>query len=414
MTINDQNVVSPEMQEFYPTWDKPIEEQFATTLVTHDIFFEMVFQLKKIACTFLFFLLPITLQNQLDIPNLKISVRRFRDENFKEARSDMIYEIPLKNNSQKYVKIYIIIEHKSYDESHTMSQLFNYETQIINAEIAIAKKKKIYNKNFKLSPIILVIFHHGQVVYTGSVELSDEFEKIEGTEEFILKQKGIIFDLSSMDKTELPHDPNVPELYASLRIMQVIMSKNLDEILCEEELLEELKPYTDNPECRKFARLFASYVFDSNHHLTQKGEQQFKQQLQKTFKGGKTMWSPLAKRYGAAGLKKGIKKGIKQGIKIGEAKGEARGEARGRIEGRIEGRVEGKVEGRAEGELEGRIEAIISILDVKFGEISETVRGSLCAITEVNLLQELVRFAAKCDTFEEFSKKLKLAKRKRH
>jgi hypothetical protein len=69
--------------------------------------------------------------------------------------------------------------------------------------------------------------------------------------------------------------------------------------------------------------------------------------------------------------------------------------------------------GKAEGEVEGRIEAIISILDVKFGEISETVRNSLCVITDVNRLQELVRFAAKCDTFEEFSKKLKLKSAKR-
>jgi hypothetical protein len=163
------------------------------------------------------------------------------------------------------------------------------------------------------------------------------------------------------------------------------MSKNLDEILCEENLLEELKPYTDDPECRKFARLFACYVFDSNRHLTQEGEKQFKQQIQKTFKGEeKIMWSPLAKRYGAAG----IKQGIKQGIEIGRAEGEAKGKT------------------------EGEVESIISILDVKFGEISETVRNSLYAVTDVNRLQELVRFAAKCDTFEEFFKKLKQTKSK--
>ncbi|MDR2115286.1 MAG: Rpn family recombination-promoting nuclease/putative transposase, partial [Planctomycetaceae bacterium] len=214
MITNNQNEVSPKEQEIYPTWDKPIEEQFATTLVTHDIFFELVFQLKKVAGAFLRFLLPTTLQNQLDIPRLKISVRRFRDENFREARSDMIYEIPLKKNRKKYVKIYIIIEHKSYNESHIMIQLFNYETKIINAEITSAKKRKNYNKKFKFSPIILVIFYHGQGIYTGLIELSDEFEKIEGIDEFILKQKGIVFDLSSIDKTELPHDPNVPELYA--------------------------------------------------------------------------------------------------------------------------------------------------------------------------------------------------------
>ncbi|MDR2757717.1 MAG: Rpn family recombination-promoting nuclease/putative transposase [Planctomycetaceae bacterium] len=401
MMTPDQEMVLLAEQESPPTWDKPIEEQFATTLVTHDTFFELVFQLKKVACAFLMFLLPLTLQKQLNIPTLKISVRRFRDDNFRETRSDMVYEIPLKKNRKKYVKIYIVIEHKSYDDSHTMSQLFNYEAQIIKAEIDSAKKNAIYTKDFKLSPIILVIFHHGDVVYTGSVELSDEFEKVEGTEEFTIKQKGIIFDLSSKDKKELPHDPHVPELYIALRIMQVIMSKNLDEVLCEEELLEELKPYTEDPDCRKFARLLMCYVFDSNRHLTQAGEKQFNQQIQQTFKGVKIMWSPLAERYIATGVKKG------------RVEGKVEGRAEGRAEGKVEGRAEGKAEGKIMGELDGRIEAIISILDVKFGEISETIRDSLCAITDINRLQELIRIATKCDTFEEFCKKLKLVKRKR-
>ncbi|MDR2439996.1 MAG: Rpn family recombination-promoting nuclease/putative transposase [Planctomycetaceae bacterium] len=389
----DQDPVSPEEQELRPTWDKPIEEQFATTLVTHDTFFELVFQLKKVACSFLLFLLPLTLQKQLSIPHLKISVRHFRDDNFRETRSDMVYEIPLKKNRKKYVKIYIVIEHKSYDDTHAMSQLFYYEAQIVKAEIDSAKKKGIYTKDFKLSPIILVVFHHGEVIFTGSVELSDEFEKIEGTEEFTIKQKGILFDLSNKNKKELPHDPHVPELYIALRIMQVIMSKNIDEVLREEELLEELKPYTDDPDYRKFARLLACYVFDSNYHLTQKGEKQFNQQLQQTFKGVKIMWSPLAERYIATGVKQG--------------------RAEGKAEGRIEGKIEGRAEGKVLGELEGRIEAIISILDVKFGEIAETARDSLDVITDINRLQELIRIATKCDTFEEFYKKLKLVKRKR-
>ncbi|MDR2755707.1 MAG: Rpn family recombination-promoting nuclease/putative transposase [Planctomycetaceae bacterium] len=401
MIENDQNGTLPELQEPVPTWDKPIEEQFATTPVTHDTFFELVFQLKKIACTFLMYLLPLMLRKQLDIPNLKISVRRFRDENFQEARADMVYEIPLKKNKNKHVKIYIVIEHKSYDNSHTMSQLLNYETQIIHAEIALAKKKGIYTKDFKLPPIILVIFHHGEEIYTGSVELADEFEKIKGTRKFTIRQQGIIFDLSLKNKEDLPHDPDVPELYIALRIMQVIMNKNLDEILREEYLLEELKPYTDDPECRKFARLLACYIFDSNRHLTQEGGKQFNQQLQKTFKGVKIMWSPLAERYIATGVEKGIKIGITQGREEGIT------------QGREEGITQGREKGKEEGELDGRIEAVISILDVKFGEVSETIRDSLCAITNINCLQELIRFAAKCNTFEEFYKELESVKHKR-
>ncbi|MDR2704802.1 MAG: Rpn family recombination-promoting nuclease/putative transposase [Planctomycetaceae bacterium] len=374
-----------ELQTLIPTWDKPIEEQFVTTPVNHNTFFELVFQLKNVACAFLLFLLPQKLLGEINLPQLTVTVRHFRDEHFQESRADMVYEIPLKNSPKKHVKIYIVIEHKSYDDSHTMSQLLKYEQQIIDHEIALAKKEGRYTKEFKLPPIILVIFHHGVGIYTGSVELGDEFEQVAGTEDYKLNQKAILFDLSSLPKNELPHDPEVPELYVSLRIMQVIMSKNLDNILCEEDLFNELKPYSDKPEYRRFAHLFTLYVFDSNRYLSENGKQLFNQQIQKTFKG-EIMLSPLAERYAAIGREQGI----------------AIGKSSGRVEGRIEGRVEGKAE--------GRVEDILSILDVKFGEIFETVRESLYAITDNNRLQHLVRFAVKCESFEEFCEELKSAK----
>ncbi|MDR2170898.1 MAG: Rpn family recombination-promoting nuclease/putative transposase [Planctomycetaceae bacterium] len=373
MTNNKSNELLPNPPDFQTsayTWDKPIEEQFATTSVTHDAFFDMVFQVQEVARSFVQFILPAILLVQLDILNLSVSVRRFRDKNFQEARADMVYEIPLKNNPKKRLKIYIVVEHKSYNDTHSMSQLLKYEAQIIDAEITLAKKLKIYTKDFKLPPIILVIFHHGGGVYTGSVELADEFENIAGTEEFIIKQKGIIFDLSSKSKEELPHDTNVPELYIALRIMQIILNNNIEKILQEENLIEVLKPYADDPKYRQFGRLFAYYVFDNSHNLSEECTKQFNNQLQKTFKGGQFMLSQFAERYVAIGKKQGRAKGIVEGI------------------------------------AEGRIEDIISILDIKFGEVSETVRSSLCAITDIDRLHKLVRVAVKCDTFEEFSKSL--------
>lgn len=392
---NDQDGLElPELQTPVPTWDKPIEEQFATTPVSHNTFFELVFQLKKVACAFFLFLLPRKLLDEIDLPQLTVTVRHFRDEHFQETRADMVYKIPLKNTPEKHIKIYIVIEHKSYDDSHTMSQLLKYEQQIIDHEIAFAKKEKCYTKDFKLPPIILVIFHHGVGIYTGSVELGDEFEQVAGTEDYKLKQQAILFDLSSLPKSELPHDPEVPELYVSLRIMQVIMSKNLDNILCEEDLFNELKPYSDQPEYRRFARLFMLYVFDSNRYLTENGKQQFNQQIQKTFKGEKMILSPLAERYAAIGREQGMEIGVEKGIAIGKEQGITQGIAIG------ESRSSAK----------SKAEDIISILDVKFGEVSETVRESLYAITDNNRLQELVRFAVKCESFEEFYKELKLTK----
>ncbi|MDR2169595.1 MAG: hypothetical protein LBP59_05590 [Planctomycetaceae bacterium] len=125
-------------------------------------------------------------------------------------------------------------------------------------------------------------------------------------------------------------------------------------------------------------------ISQENHPTWDKSiAEQIDQQIKKTFKGENIMLSPIAQRNleigEAIGIDKGIKIGIEEGINIGIDKGV----------------------------IIGHVEIIISILDMKFGEVSETVRDLLSEIKDVNSMKELARTAAKCDTFEEFCKKLK-------
>jgi flagellar biosynthesis/type III secretory pathway protein FliH len=88
------------------------------------------------------------------------------------------------------------------------------------------------------------------------------------------------------------------------------------------------------------------------------------------------------------------------------------GEKKGKTEGKIKGFAEGMTKGFAEGMIKGLIEAVISILDVKFGGVSETFRKPLNVITDIDYLQELKQVAKKCDTIDEFNKELKSVKQK--
>ncbi|MDR1483530.1 MAG: hypothetical protein LBT09_01760 [Planctomycetaceae bacterium] len=159
------------------------------------------------------------------------------------------------------------------------------------------------------------------------------------------------------------------------------------------------------------------------------GKQNLNQQIQNNLKG-KIMIPPIGERYAKIGIKKGItigesrgmkrginigeSRGIKKGIDIGESRGIEKGitigESRGVEKGINIGESRGITIGEARGIAKGKAEGIISILDVKFGEISETVRDSLYAVTDNDRLKNLLRFAAKCESFEEFDNELKSTK----
>ncbi|MDR2346833.1 MAG: hypothetical protein LBE18_12290, partial [Planctomycetaceae bacterium] len=69
------------------------------------------------------------------------------------------------------------------------------------------------------------------------------------------------------------------------------------------------------------------------------------------------------------------------------------------------------VEDNFESKVEVIVYTILYILKFKFGEIFKTVKKPLKKIMDINSLDELVRFAQKCDTFDEFYKKLKSIKK---
>ncbi|MDR2169594.1 MAG: hypothetical protein LBP59_05585 [Planctomycetaceae bacterium] len=89
---------------------------------------------------------------------------------------------------------------------------------------------------------------------------------------------------------------------------------------------------------------------------------------------GDYMLSPVAQQNFNAGYAKGYEIGYAEGYKIGYA--------------------------------EGQIMIIISILDMKFGEVSEIAHRLLYAVKDVQRMKEIARIAVKSDTFNEFVKRL--------
>jgi predicted transposase YdaD len=61
----------------------------------------------------------------------------------------------------------------------------------------------------------------------------------------------------------------------------------------------------------------------------------------------------------------------------------------------------GRIEGRAEGRGEGLIEGIAGMLDLKFGEVAQSVIAELQLITNLNTLERLIAHIKPAQTLDE-------------
>ena len=87
-------------------------------------------------------------------------------------------------------------------------------------------------------------------------------------------------------------------------------------------------------------------------------------------------------------VKQGIREGFQQGIQ----------------EGIQQGLQQGLQQGKIEGVIEGKQESLIKILEIRFGEIEESLKERIKSIREVEKLNNLLASAIKVADLEKFRK----------
>ena len=90
-----------------------------------------------------------------------------------------------------------------------------------------------------------------------------------GLERYLPRMQAILFDLSTIDDNDpILNDPEVPELRIVLMVMKIVFRSDVVPKL--KEVLEEMKPYSDDPEMRRviqttFAFLVNNVKFFKEH-----------------------------------------------------------------------------------------------------------------------------------------------------
>jgi hypothetical protein len=77
-----------------------------------------------------------------------------------------------------------------------------------------------------------------------------------------------------------------------------------------------------------------------------------------------------------------------------------------RQEGRMEGLREGHLEGIQEGEIRSRHQTLLEVLEVRFGEVTESLKETLSTVSDLDRLKFLHRAALTCADLEAFASAL--------
>ena len=334
--------------------------------LSHDKFFQIVFQLKSLAVAFLKHVLPTKIVEQIDLDALTVERRHQINDLFREMIPDIVYRVPIRGRDA-FVDFFIVLEHKSSDSFWTILQVWFYVVAICQREFVKAEEEGRLNANYRLPPVIAIIFHSGETKFKGFLEVNDTFAMFEGCEELIPSMKALLYDLNITGYDEIARDEMVPELWFLLTIMKAVFDKNVVHKM--KEAIEEYKKYTSDQVKLRLMRTVAVYIYQNAKALRKLGESDIFLNDVKNYIGEQNM-STMVEHW----------------RKEGEARGEAKAEPKWTAK--------------------GKADTIVLILNSNFGFISEELENRINQITDIERLNKLTLKATRCQSLEEFETEL--------
>jgi len=240
--------------------------------LTHDEFFTGTFQTKRLAKGFLRVVLPSELLEHLDLDELTVEPRHVSDDLVSRDRiADVVYRVPVKGTGSHagtgHVDFFTVLEHKSYNDFWTVFQLWRYLYRICQQEYDKAEDagRGHVPAGFLLPPVIAIVIHHGESRFTGKTELSELFLQLPGVEKYLPKLQAVLFDLNTIADDAIPEDPEVPEMKLVLAALKLVFRKDVTTKIAE--ILEELKPISDDPVIQDFVRAVWCYLVSSAKYM---------------------------------------------------------------------------------------------------------------------------------------------------
>lgn len=329
------------------------------------------------------------LLDYLDLDSVEMSANpRFERTTGKEKKPDLFITISSKDKSVSY-RIRLQLEHKSKLRRKDSLQTYHYTIHAYEQELDERKSAQVPLNDLQtkpleneaigknqtvLSPIIQIILYHGKARKVRKPNLDSFFGHVpkevrKELKPYIQFPNIELVNLRDFDENDWPND--IPELLVMFRALSYIFDSNKEERLYElyKILIEQTDRFETINNCVDIRDLVVNY-FDChskniNRKKLEEWDNRFKNKIEKS---GEQMTSGLLyKTY-----------------------------------------IKGMAEGKAEGMAEGKAETLVSILNQRFGSVSQEIRSAIYKLCNTSVFDSFLTKALKSESLEEFEKSLPL------
>ena len=324
----------------------------------HDTFFRQLLAQPVTAAEFIQNYLPAEVVAMLDLTKLQPETDTFVDPRLRKHFSDLLYSVPLKAGGKVY--IYLLFEHKSQPDKQARLQLLRYMVRIWDQE---------WRKKRQISPIVPILFYHGQEKWSYSAEFADLVGAPEELKQYTPHFRHLLTDLSTYSDEQV-----VGEVWlrVSLLVLKHIFDQNLGPQL--PQILGLMRDLAQQESGLEMLRTVLLYIAQANQGVT---ESQFEQGVAAaTLSEGENLMATLTQTWEEKGRIKGHAEGMEVGMEVGLEKG-----------------------------LEAQRQTLLRLLEWRF-QLSEAQKKAyqkqLAQITDLQLLTQLIDHLLATQTLAEF------------
>ena len=314
-------------------------------------------------------MLASELAEHLDFTQTRIVNRNIVDNTLRDLVADMVFTVPFQDATiEDELTIYILIEHQSTVDHLMGYRLLSYMCQIWHGQLEKQKSAKVPIREWRLHPILPIVFYTGPRRWEMPMSLSTAMDMPTLMGSFVPTFETLFLGVKDEDIEKFT---GIDHPFGWL--MTVLQQEKADESSMQQALAAALTHLetlaSENPELHSHAMLYLHFlVFFRRPEVEQA---RLKQLIQNH------TYDEEVENFIMTGAEALIQKSKTEGIVQGEKRGEKRGE------------------------IQAKREVLLKLLDLRIGDVPETVIQKISRMRSRTRLDSLLEQVAIAQTLDD-------------